>query len=136
MKVFKRTIRLRTSKPFELINITGDVERVVKESRVKNGTVIVFSPHTTLGVFINEDEERLKEDVVSFLEKLAPRGAGYRHDEIDNNAHSHLRTILMGSSVLIPVSDGRLVTGTWQSIFVAEFDGPRARNYIIQVMGE
>ncbi len=136
MKVFRRTIRVKTSKPVELINVTGEVEEVVRESGVRNGGVIVFSHHTTMGIYINEDEERLKRDIIDFLEKLVPKGAGYRHDEIDNNAHSHLRSILLNPSVWIPVSDGRLMTGTWQSIFLAEFDGPRSRSYTVQVMGE
>lgn len=136
MKSYYRRISVRTSHPVELINVTRDVERVVEESGVKDGVAVVFSLHTTLAVYINEDEERLRRDLLNLLEKIAPKGAGYLHDEIDRNAHSHLRSILLNPSVTIPVVDGRLVAGTWQSIFLAEFDGPRQRSYIVQVIGE
>jgi len=136
MKSYLRRINVRTSHPVELINVTGDVRRVVEESGVRNGVAVVFSLHTTLAVYVNEDEGRLRRDLLNLLEKLAPKGAGYLHDEIDRNAHSHLRSILLNPSVTIPVADGSLLIGTWQSIFLAEFDGPRRRSYVVQVVGE
>ena len=136
MKSYLRRINVRTSHPVELINVTGDVRRVVEESGVRNGVAVVFSLHTTLAVYVNEDEGRLRRDLLNLLEKLAPKGAGYLHDEIDRNAHSHLRSILLNPSVTIPVADGSLLIGTWQSIFLAEFDGPRRRSYVVQVIGE
>ncbi len=136
MKSYLRRINVRTSHPVELINVTGDVRRVVEESGIRNGVAVVFSLHTTLAVYVNEDEGRLRRDLLNLLEKLAPKGAGYLHDEIDRNAHSHLRSILLNPSVTIPVADGSLLIGTWQSIFLAEFDGPRRRSYVVQVVGE
>ena len=135
MKSYLRRINVRTSHSVELINVTGDVRRVVEESGIRNGVAVVFSLHTTLAVYVNEDEGRLRRDLLNLLEKLAPKGAGYLHDEIDRNAHSHLRSILLNPSVTIPVADGSLLIGTWQSIFLAEFDGPRRRSYVVQVVG-
>lgn len=136
MKSYLRRINVRTSHPVELINVTEDVRRVVEESGVRNGIAVVFSLHTTLAIYVNEDEGRLRRDLLNLLEKLAPKGAGYLHDEIDRNAHSHLRSILLNPSITIPVADGSLLIGTWQSIFLAEFDGPRRRSYVVQVVGE
>lgn len=136
MKVYSKKLSVRTASSTHLINITRSVEKVVEESGVKNGIAVIFSHHTTLAIYVNEDEEGLKRDLSTLMEKLVPRGAGYSHDIVDSNAHSHLRSILLNPSLTIPVVDGRLATGTWQSIFLAEFDGPRERRYTVQVIGE
>jgi len=136
MKVYSRRLSVRTSRSQQLINVSRDVERVVKESGIRNGFAVVFSHHTTMAIYINEDEGGLKSDVLSIMEKLVPRGAGYRHDEVDDNAHAHIRSILLNPSIIVPIVNGSLATGTWQSIFLAEFDGPRERSYTVQVMGE
>jgi secondary thiamine-phosphate synthase enzyme len=91
------------------------------------GVCTVFVPHTTAGVVVNENESRLLSDVERLLAELAPRGDDYDHDAIDDNADAHLRATLLGSSVSIPVEDGELALGTWQSVLFAECDGPRTR---------
>ena len=96
------------------------------------GTCTVFVEHTTAGLCLNEAEPRLLEDIESFVGSLAP-STGWRHDEIDDNADAHLRSMLLGSSVTVPVSDGRLDLGTWQSVLLVECDGPRTRH--VRVLG-
>ena len=107
----------------------------VEESGVKDGLVNVFIPHTTVGLFVNEDEARLREDIKRILLKLIPERAGYGHDEVDYNAHAHLKSVILKPSIVIPINEGRLVMGIWQSIFLAEFDGPRNRRVIVKVIG-
>ncbi len=99
----------------------------VERSKIKNGHVLIFSKHTTCGILIQEAERGLNVDILTRIEKLIPKGTGYKHDRIDNNADSHIKTCLIGVSRIIPLINGILQLGTWQSLFLAEFDGPRAR---------
>ena len=136
MKVFSDTFEVSTRGEVELVNVTGRLKESVRSSGVENGIANVLCPHTTCGLYVNEDESRLKRDVENVLEKLVPKGAGYGHDSVDDNAHAHLRTILLSATLTLPVLDGRPVMGTWQNVFCAEFDGPRTRTIRIQVLGE
>ncbi|MHC1579805.1 MAG: secondary thiamine-phosphate synthase enzyme YjbQ [Candidatus Alkanophagales archaeon] len=136
MKVFVEEVRVRSEKPVDLLDITEEVSSVVRRSGVRDGVAIVFTRHTTAAVAINENESRLKQDVLSVLQKLVPRGAGYKHDEIDDNAHAHIQALLLGASESVPVSGGRLQLGTWQRVFFVELDGPRSRRLTVQVIGE
>lgn len=135
MKSCFKEVSIRTRGRVEFRNITRDVVRVVEESGIKSGIVNIFTPHTTTGIFVNEDESGLKRDLEQVLEKLIPERGGYEHDEVDYNAYAHLRSMILSPSVSIPVEDGRLMLGTWQSVFLAEFDGPRERKVRIQVLG-
>jgi len=135
MKTYCKVLNVETESSVDLRNITGHVRQVIDESGVKNGLVTIFVPHTTAGIYVNEDESGLRRDVDHVLSKLIPKGAGYLHDEVDDNAHAHLRSIIISPSITIPIIDGKLATGTWQSIFFAEFDGPRKRRLIVHVMG-
>lgn len=128
-------IDVSTSKGTEFIDITGEVQEAVDKAGIEEGVAVVFTKHTTTAITINENESRLLGDFEKALDKLAPRGAGYGHDEIDSNAHAHIRSVLIGPSETIPVHGGTLVLGTWQRIFLVEFDGPRNRNVIVQVTG-
>ncbi|AKB60898.1 secondary thiamine-phosphate synthase enzyme [Methanosarcina mazei SarPi] len=110
-----------------MIDITSEVKEEVRISGVREGVCIISTRHTTAGVIVNENENGLREDILNMLERLVPQGAGYRHDRIDNNADSHLKAILLGSSEALPIVKGELELGTWQSIFFAEMDGPRNR---------
>jgi secondary thiamine-phosphate synthase enzyme len=127
-------IGVTTSKDIQFVDMTGEVQRVLERADIEEGIVNVFTRHTTTAIAINENESRLLGDFEKILDKLVPRGAGYGHDAIDSNAHSHIRSILLGSSETIPVHEGRLQLGTWQKIFLAEFDGPRSRKVIVQVL--
>lgn len=138
VKAYTETINLNTRSRVELNDVTGFVERVVAASGVKNGVVNVFSLHTTLGLYLNENEPNLKQDVLEFLERLAPQTPGYHHDTIDPTANtfSHLRALLLTPVITLAVQNGKPVRGTWQSIIAAEFDGPRSRKLLVQVLGE
>lgn len=129
-------IEIGTRESTELIDITGKVKEIVKikSGGVESGICVIFTKHTTSGIIINENEAGLKRDFLAFLNELIPKGRGYLHDRIDNNAHSHLRSVLLGSSVTIPIEKGELALGTWQSIFFAECDGPRRREIYVKVI--
>ena len=120
-------LNIETSRRIELIDITSEVKEEVRISGVREGVCIISTRHTTAGIIVNENENGLREDILNMLERLVPQGAGYRHDRIDNNADSHLKAILLGSSEALPIIKGELELGTWQSIFFAEMDGPRNR---------
>jgi secondary thiamine-phosphate synthase enzyme len=130
------TIEIGTGQSTELIDITGKVKEIVKSksSNVNSGICVVFTKHTTAGIIINENETGLKNDILALLNELVPKGKGYLHDRIDNNAHSHLRAVVLGSSVTIPIEKGGLTLGTWQSIFFVECDGPRRREVYVKVI--
>jgi len=127
-------IELKTQESTELVDITEKVKELVKCTCVESGICVIFTRHTTSGIIINENEAGMKQDIVTLLNELVPKGKGYRHDRIDNNAHSHLRAVLLGTSVSIPVDRGELVLGTWQSIFFVECDGPRRREVCVNVV--
>jgi secondary thiamine-phosphate synthase enzyme len=135
------SIALRTDAPIEIIDITAIVQERFQERQVIEGQVTLFSPHTTAFVCLNEKEQMLQRDMLDFLHRLVPADSDFRHnrDPIDGrlNAHSHLLGLLMTASQTIPVADGRLLLGGWQSIFFIELDGPRdERRLLMQVSGE
>ena len=128
------TFPVETRKRAEVVDVTGLVERAVRSSGVREGLAVVQTPHTTTAVVVNEREGRLVQDLLEWSARMAPEGAGYRHDGTDGNAHAHLRGVLMGTSVSVPVTEGRLALGTWQSILFVELDGPRSRRLHVQVL--
>ncbi len=127
-------LSIETSRKFEIVDITGDVQRLVWKSGITEGIVVVFTRHTTTGLLINENENGLLLDIKEKMEELIPEGAGYAHDRIDSNAHSHLRAgLLLNPEVIVPVEEGELVLGTWQRILFVELDGPRRRKLLVKV---
>lgn len=135
------TICYRTRERLELINITRDLNEVVRKHGMKAGFLLVQSLHTTTAIFINEFQQALLDDIKSFLEKLVGRLEYWRHNDPNlsecsrKNADSHLRAMLLGHTLSLPVRDGELALGTWQSIILAELDGPRERAIQVQVLG-
>jgi len=127
-------IEIKTGKRVDVVDITSKVKEEVRNGGVSDGVAIIYSKHTTTAITINENESGLKEDILNMLEKIIPAGAGYRHDRKDNNADAHLRAILVGNSVTVPVSGGNLDLGTWQSILFIELDGPRSRRVGVKVI--
>jgi secondary thiamine-phosphate synthase enzyme len=125
---------IKTTTQTELIDITDRVRGLVKESGVKEGLCAITTRHTTCSIIINENERGLRTDILEMLEKLIPQDQNYAHDRVDNNASSHLRAILLGMSEIIPIEDGHLMLGTWQSIFFVELDGPRNRSVNIKII--
>lgn len=127
-------ISIKTSREVQFIDITKEVEKAVRESGIKDGAANIFTKHTTAAVIINENEPGLVRDYEKLVE-LIQKGRGYEHDRIDSNAHAHLRSVLLGPNKVVPVAKGELALGTWQRIFLAELDGPRVREVIVQVVG-
>lgn len=137
METFSKTIEFSTSEQREVIDMTSEVMKAARESNIKNGILVAQLPHATAMLVLNENESGVKQDLLDKLEDFAPAEAGYRHDRIDNNAHSHLKAALVGSSRVLPIVDGKVVRGTWQSFLVIEQDGPRSkRNLVVFAMGE
>jgi secondary thiamine-phosphate synthase enzyme len=124
-------IKVRTANRVEARSITGDVARAVKN---EGGSLVsLFTPHTTCGLLINEDADpAVMGDILEALNGLAPRNRPYKHAE--GNADAHIKSSLIGHSLLVPFSGGRLILGTWQGIFLMEFDGPRERKVQISVL--
>lgn len=127
-------LKIETSKRTELMDITPEIQEEVRVSGIQEGICIISTRHTTAGIIINENESGLREDILNLLERLVPSGAGYRHDRIDNNADAHLKSVLLGTSETLPVVQGKLELGTWQSIFFAEMDGPRHRTVNLTIL--
>ena len=124
-------IDVPTSERVEVLDVTGEVEDAVPENAT--GTCTVFVPHTTAGVTINENERRLLADLTTALDRLVPEDEDYGHNAVDDNADAHIRSMLLGSSVTVPVEDGDLGLGTWQSLLFVESDGPRTRRLTVTV---
>ncbi|RPJ76109.1 MAG: YjbQ family protein, partial [Alphaproteobacteria bacterium] len=116
-------LRIETTRRMELIDITSEIQQEIMKSKVSEGVCIISTRHTTAGIIVNENETGLKEDILNILEKLVPTGAGYSHDQLDNNADSHLKAVLIGASEALPITQGKLELGTWQRVFFAEMDG-------------
>lgn len=133
MKLITKNILLYldTRERIEILDITGKVEEAVSSSGITEGICIVSVPHATASVVLNEKEDGLIEDLKNQIEKMFPRAGGYRHNLIDDNASSHLAASFMGNSRTIPVSEGKLLRGTWQNILFIELDGPRRRRQIV-----
>lgn len=137
------TIVKLTRAPFQLIKITDEVRRIVSESGVKDGQVTIVSAHTTTGIIVNEGLECVETDMQETLERLIPRHAPYAHAHFlpsygatGSNAPAHLKSMLTGYHCLFLIRDGKLLCGSAQDIYLAEYDGPQSRKVHIQVMGE
>ncbi len=126
-------IGIATSKREEMIDITGKVADVVRNSGIKDGICMLFVPHTTAGITINENADpSVRQDITETLAKLVPYGKGYKH--LEGNADAHIKSVITGVSETIFVENGRLVLGTWQGIFFCEYDGPRRRKVLVKVV--
>jgi len=134
MKVLNESLRLSTRGEIDFIDISDKVQEAVEKSGIKNGIAHVFAPHATGILVLTEYEPSLLDDIKNALERLVPKRAPYSHP---SNAHSHIRSVLFSPDKTLPVIDGRIVLGTWQSIVFVETDvHPRQRTVIVQVLGE
>ncbi|MEJ2536605.1 MAG: secondary thiamine-phosphate synthase enzyme YjbQ [Calditrichia bacterium] len=137
MKFATEYLWFNTSKKREYINITDKVEQVVENSGIQDGMVLVSAMHITAGVWVNDAESGLIQDIDEWLEKLAPFNANYRHHRTgETNGDAHLKNLLVHHEVILPVTGGRLDLGPWQQVYYAEFDGQRRKRLIIKAMGE
>ncbi len=146
MQIKTKKINLETSKQFELIDITKEVQQATQEAAVKSGQALVYAPHTTASIRLNHNEPLLLQDILKMIYRLVPVDINYAHDVFEirenisvgerSNGHAHVKAFLLGSSQTIPIQDSQLLLGSRQSIFFVELDGGRARDYIIQISGE
>lgn len=140
-KMFTRILDWVTDERLELINITDRINEIVRKSGIHDGLVHLQSLHTTTAVFLNEWQDALLEDAKAFLEDMAPRGRNWRHNDPAysdcerHNADSHLRGMVLGQTLSLQVRNSALLLGTWQSVILAELDGPRSRSMSVQVSG-
>ncbi|HET6487925.1 MAG TPA: secondary thiamine-phosphate synthase enzyme YjbQ [Spirochaetia bacterium] len=137
MKFHTDYLTFNTRKEREYINITDRVEQSVRQSGCREGMVLVSAMHITAGVYVNDAEQGLIQDIDEWLDRLAPTGPDYRHHRTgETNGDSHLKNLLIGHEVILPVTAGKLDLGPWQQVYYAEFDGQRPKRVIIKVMGE
>ena len=126
------SVNVKTDSRIDMVDITSSIQKEISKSGVKEGVCIIYVPHTTAGITINEGADpAVCDDIIAKLNELVPPNAGYRHGE--GNADSHIKASLIGSSVSVLVENGGLVLGTWQKIFFCEFDGPRSRRVYLKV---
>ncbi len=132
--IINKSLKIDTNSNFQIIDITSDIAAILNEINSDdgfgNGIVNIFTRHSTSAICINENEKGLLSDFEKALKDIVKEKDNYRHDFIDNNAASHIRAFLLGSSESIPIVDGRLGLGTWQSVFFIELDGPRANRTV------
>ena len=138
MKSYRKYLWFNTRNKQELLNITPEVEKALKESRIQEGFCLVNAMHITSSVFINDDEEGLHQDFSVWLKNLAPEDKKrYKHNLTgEDNAHAHLKRTIMGREVVVAVTGGKLDFGPWEQIFYGEFDGQRRKRVLIKIIGE
>ena len=128
-----KEFNISTKKKYELVDITERVERIVQESNIKDGLVLVFVAHSTAGVLVNENEPGLKKDWLKIFKRITS-GIHFAHNQTDNNAEAHIIIGLIGNEKTLILENGKLIRGTWQQIFLVELDGPRTRKVIIKII--
>ncbi len=128
-----KEFNIPTENRYQLVDITQEIEEIIEESKIKEGLVLVFVPHSTAGIVLTENEKGLKNDWLEIFKKLTS-GIDFQHNRIDNNADSHILSGFIGQGRVLPVKDGKIQRGTWQNIFLAEFDGPRRRRVIVEIV--
>ena len=137
MKIHTEYLTFHTKTKRAYVHITPHVETILKKSGVKDGMALVSAMHITAGVYVNDNESGLIQDIDQWLEGLAPFNPDYRHHQTgEDNGDSHLKALLIHHEVIVPVTNGKLDFGTWQRIFYAEFDGQRDKRVIVKIMGE
>jgi secondary thiamine-phosphate synthase enzyme len=129
------TIDIRTQRRIEVVDITSQVSELIRRAKIVSGLAVLYSPHTTCGIMINENyDPTVKEDIMNALSRYFPHNYHYAHTE--GNADAHIKTALVGTSQAVIIENGELVLGTWQGIFLCEFDGPRTRKVYLKIIKE
>ncbi|MDI6798918.1 MAG: secondary thiamine-phosphate synthase enzyme YjbQ [Candidatus Aenigmarchaeota archaeon] len=137
MEIFTKRIAIQTSRLYDFVEITDEVQKAVSESRIKDGIVFASALHNTAALIIQEDDSTVHRDLINTLERIVPLKGKYEHDMEGNvNATAHLKSNLLGTFVTVPLKDGRLVLGTWQRLFFVELFEPRRREVVVTVVGE
>ncbi|NOU27288.1 MAG: YjbQ family protein [Polyangiaceae bacterium] len=136
MKTHTEYLTMHTKKRRELVRLTPKLETILAASGLREGMMLVSAMHITAGVFVNDDESGLHEDIWTWLEHLAPKGPDYRHHRTgEDNGDAHLKSLLVHHEVILPITAGKLDLGPWQQVFYAEFDGQRDKRLIVKAMG-
>lgn len=136
MKVFTEYLYFETKKKREYVNITDEVETIVKKSGIEEGMVLVSAMHITAGIYVNDAESGLIQDIDEWLQRLAPEGPDYRHHRTgETNGDAHLKNLLIGHQTILPITKGKLDLGPWQQVYYAEFDGKRRKRVVVKAMG-
>ena len=137
MKSHTEYLTFNTSKRREYINITPEVESALEKSRIREGMILVSAMHITAGVYVNDAESGLIQDIDKWANDLAPLGQDYLHHRTgEDNGDAHLKNLLIGSQVVLPITEGRIDFGPWQQVYYAEFDGRRNKRVIIKIIGD
>jgi secondary thiamine-phosphate synthase enzyme len=138
MKSYRQVFRIKTEERQEVVDVTSRVAEALERSGIAEGLALVFPMHTSSAVYISDSDSSLALDYLDVADRLAPKGAGYRHDEADykHNADAHIKAVLTGHHVVLPVTGGRLDLGAYQTLYYAEFDGAREKAFMVKVIGE
>ncbi len=137
MKVTTEYLWFNTARRRDYVHITDQVERIVRASGIQEGMVLISAMHITAGVYVNDHESGLIQDIDDWLETLAPANPAYRHHQTgEDNGDAHLKSMLVHHEVIVPITGGKLDLGPWQAIFYAEFDGCRRKRVVVKAMGE
>jgi len=138
MKTYTEQVTFTTTSKIEFINITANITDIIKKSKVREGLCLINAMHITASVFINDEEEGLKNDFKQWLEGLAPQDIQlYDHNRTgEDNGHAHLKRTIMGREVVVAITDGQLHFGPWEQIFYGEFDGMRPKRLLVKIIGE
>ncbi len=130
-----KELKVKTGKKQEIIDITDKIKIIVSESEAINGICIIYVPHATAGIILNENyDENVCKDILNKFEEIIPKGDNYKHNCIDNNAHAHIKASIIGPSEIVIIKDKKILLGTWQGIALAEFDGPRERKIFVKII--
>ncbi len=130
-----KEIKIKTSKNQEIINITDKVKQIIDNSGVDKGMCLVYVQHATAGILINENyDSAVCNDIINKLEEMIPSTGKYKHNCVDNNAHAHIKSALIGPSETIIIENNKLILGPWQGIGLCEFDGPRTRKVFVKII--
>ncbi len=144
MRFIHHTLNLQTQENFQVLDLTPQLQAWIAVENIQQGQITIVGQHTTTALLLNENEERLWTDIRQFLQKLAPAGDRYLHNDLHLrdvpqdepiNAHSHLMAMLLDTSIVLPIIDGKLGLGTYQSVLMLELDGPRSRQVLCQILG-
>jgi secondary thiamine-phosphate synthase enzyme len=128
-----KRFEVKTTAATQFVDITAQIKSLVRAEKMSSGMIMIYVPHTTCGITINENADPdVKEDIIDTLERLVPRSIQYKHGE--GNAHAHVKASLLGVSVNVYVESSTMVLGTWQGIYLAEFDGPRQRSVLVKLI--
>jgi secondary thiamine-phosphate synthase enzyme len=136
MRVATHYLWMNTPKRKELVNITDEISAAVAKSGIQEGFILASAMHITAGIFVNDEENGLKQDIMELLERLAPVGDYKHHLTGEDNGDAHLKRLLVGHQILIPITKGHLDLGPWEQVFYAEFDGQRKKRIVLKALGE